>query len=403
MVDGYPGLYRDVQTYLKERIREVLTGSSDAIVVRIYGPELEILRSKAEEVEQALVGHRRDRSTCTSSCRRTSRRSRSRSTWPRRSATASSRATCAGRPPPWWPASRSATSTRPAQLYDVTVWSVPEARDSLTSIRELLIDTPGGGHVRLEDVADVRIMPTPNVIKRENVSRRIDVSAQRERPRPRLGGGATSSAASRRSQFPLEYHRRAGGRVRRAAGRPEPPAGATRWPPRSASSSSCRRAFGSWRLATLAFLTLPSALVGGVLAAFLGGGVISLGSLVGFLTVLGIAARNGILLINHYQHLEREEGEPFGPGLVLRGARERLPPILMTALTTGLALLPLVVLGEIPGHEIEHPMAVVILGGLVTSTLLNLFIVPVLYLRFGASDMTGSRSNLTAEAYGSVG
>jgi multidrug efflux pump subunit AcrB len=97
--------------------------------------------------------------------------------------------------------------------------------------------------------------------------------------------------------------------------------------------------------------------------------------------VFGIAARNGILLINHYQHLEREEGEPFGPELVLRGSRERLAPILMTALATGLALVPLVISGEIPGAEIEYPMALVILGGLATSTLLNLFLVPTLYLR----------------------
>ncbi len=111
--------------------------------------------------------------------------------------------------------------------------------------------------------------------------------------------------------------------------------------------------------------------------------MISLGSLVGFFTVMGIAARNGILMINHFQHLERYEGEAFGPALVLRGAQERLSPILMTALATGLAVVPLVTAGQIPGHEIEHPLAVVILGGLVTSTLLNLFVVPSLYLRFG--------------------
>jgi Cu/Ag efflux pump CusA len=147
--------------------------------------------------------------------------------------------------------------------------------------------------------------------------------------------------------------------------------------------------FGSWRLATLSLTTLPMALVGGVLAAFVGGGVISLGSLVGFLTVLGVAARNGIMLISHYQHLERYEGETFGSELVLRGARERLAPILMTALASALALLPLVVAGEKPGHEIEHPMAVVILGGLITSTLLNLFVVPSLYLVFGRTGKTG--------------
>jgi Cu/Ag efflux pump CusA len=99
--------------------------------------------------------------------------------------------------------------------------------------------------------------------------------------------------------------------------------------------------------------------------------------------VFGIAARNGILLVNHCQHLERVEGETFGPGLVLRGARERLAPILMTSLATGLAVVPLVALGDRPGHEIEYPLAIVILGGLATSTLLNLFVVPSLYLRFG--------------------
>ena len=142
-------------------------------------------------------------------------------------------------------------------------------------------------------------------------------------------------------------------------------------------------AFRSWRLATLVFLTLPMALVGGVLAAWVSGGILSLGSLVGFFTVFGIAARNGILLINHCQHLERDEGEAFGPGLVIRGARERLAPILMTTLATGLALVPLVALGQRPGQEIEHPLAVVILGGLFTSTLLNLIVLPSLYLRFG--------------------
>ena len=105
--------------------------------------------------------------------------------------------------------------------------------------------------------------------------------------------------------------------------------------------------------------------------------------------MLGIAARNGILLINHFQHLERHEGETFGPALVVRGAQERLSPILMTALATGLALVPLVIAGTIPGHEIEHPMALVILGGLVTSTLVNLFVVPSLYLRFGKPRRPG--------------
>jgi len=100
---------------------------------------------------------------------------------------------------------------------------------------------------------------------------------------------------------------------------------------------------------------------------------------------LGINARNGIMLIEHYQHLERYEGETFGPGLVLRGARERISPITMTALTTFVAIVPLVVAGNIAGNEIDHPMAVVIMGGFLTSMVLNLLVVPSLYLRFGAS------------------
>ena len=141
--------------------------------------------------------------------------------------------------------------------------------------------------------------------------------------------------------------------------------------------------FGSARVAALVFLTLPFAVVGAIVATVLTGGVLSLGSLVGLVTVIGISARNGIMLVSHYRHLELSEGLPFGRELVVRGAEERLAPILMTALATGLALVPIVVGGSRAGYEIEHPLAVVILGGLVTSTLLNLFIVPALYLRYG--------------------
>jgi Cu/Ag efflux pump CusA len=120
-----------------------------------------------------------------------------------------------------------------------------------------------------------------------------------------------------------------------------------------------------------------------LLAAFAASGVISFASLAGLLAVFGIAVRNIIMLIKRYQHLEREDGEQFGLGLVLQGARERFGPILITALAAGLALVPLIISGNIPGQEIASPMAIVILGGLVTSTLLNLFVVPSLYLRFG--------------------
>jgi Cu/Ag efflux pump CusA len=271
---------------------------------------------------------------------------------------------------------------RDGKAYDIQVWSKPEHRNSLSDIRKLPIDLPRGGVVQLSRVADVRLRPTPNAIEREAGTRKIDVGAN---VRGRALGAVVGDVeeALEKVQLPLGYSYELIGELAE----------------RQAANQRLQRfalvagigvllllvmAFGSWRLGLMAFLALPMALVGGVLAAYLfSGGIISLGSLVGFFTVLGIVARNGIMLITHCQHLEREEGEAFGPALVLRAAKERLAPILMTALATGLALVPLVIAGEIPGAEIEYPMAIVILGGLVTATLLNLFIVPALYLRFG--------------------
>jgi Cu/Ag efflux pump CusA len=130
---------------------------------------------------------------------------------------------------------------------------------------------------------------------------------------------------------------------------------------------------------------LPASVAGGVVAASLVNGSLSVAALFGLLPVLGIAARNSIMLISRYQNIELEEGKPFGAELVLRGSRERVAPTIMTALTTALAVLPFVITGNIPGQEIVAPMGLVILGGLVTSTIVNLFALPALYLRFGAS------------------
>ena len=272
---------------------------------------------------------------------------------------------------------------RDGKAYDVNVWSTPETRHSLTSIRKLPIDTPGHGHVRLGDVADVRVAPAQSVIYRENDSRRIDVGGN---VRGRDLGSVMDELEDRLEEvkFPLGYHAVLLGEYA------ERQAAQTRLFIFAAGAALgvfliLLASFENARLAVLGFLTLPSALVGGLLATYFTGEVISLGSLVGFLTVFGIAARNQIMLISHYQHLERYEGETFGLALAVRGGRERLSPILMTALATGLALVPLVAGGAIPGHEIEYPMAIVILGGLITSTLLNLFVVPSLYLRFGKS------------------
>jgi CzcA family heavy metal efflux pump len=379
-VAGYPGVYTDVQTYLNERIKEVLTGTSESIVVRIYGQDLNVLRKKAAEVEEVLHGidgvveahadfvvdvPQIDVQVDLAKARRYGIKPGD----VRRAAATM----MAGE--------EVADIFRGGKAYDVNVWSTPQSRQSVDSVRDLLLDTPGGGHVRLADVASVAVRPTPNLVERDNNSRRIDVGANvRSRD---LGSVAREVERSVKAiQFPRGYDAKVIGEYQ------ERQAAQRRLLIFAFGAAIgilllLQAAFSSFRLAVLSLLTLPMALVGGVLAAYIGGGLISLGSLVGFFTVMGIAARNGILLINHFQHLERHEGETFGPELVLRGARERLSPILMTALATGLAVVPLVITGQIPGHEIEHPLAVVILGGLFTSTLLNLFVVPSLYLRFG--------------------
>jgi Cu/Ag efflux pump CusA len=270
------------------------------------------------------------------------------------------------------------------KVFDVVVWGAPRTRHSLTSVRELLIDMPGGGHVRLEDVAEVRVASALATINREAISRRIDVSfSVRGRA---LGSVARDvESALQQVEFPRESHAELlGGYAQRQAARL-----------RTLIAGIVavigiylllQASFESWRLATLILVIVPWALAGGVLAAFVaGGGVISLGEFVGLVTILGIAVRNCIMLIRHYQHLEEKEGETFGPGLVLRGSREQVAPIVMTALTTGLALVPFVLFGDIAGHELARPMAIVVLSGLVTSTVLNLFVMPALYLRFGSS------------------
>jgi Cu/Ag efflux pump CusA len=273
---------------------------------------------------------------------------------------------------------------RGGRAYDVHVWSTPETRGSVQSISSLPIDTPGGGHVLLGRVARLQIKPLPNVIHHEQTQRVIDVFVG-------VKGRDLGSVARdveetvENTSFPLGYHAEVLGEYQERQSAQKRlllyGIGAA-----LAIFLLLQASFGSFRLASLSFFTLPMALVGGALAAWLAGGVLSLGSLVGFYTVFGIAARNGILMINHFQYLEQEEGMSFGRALVLRGALERLSPILMTTLATGLALVPLVVSGDVPGHEIEHPLAVVVVGGLVTSTLLNLFVVPSLYLRFGRGN-----------------
>jgi CzcA family heavy metal efflux pump len=382
VVAGYPGLFSNVETYLTERIAEVIGGESEPIIVRLLGPDLEVLRAKAQEVKTMLGGIDGvdevnvelqapiPQAEVDVDLEKAKQYGVKPGDVRRAAATIMS-------------GEEVGDIFRDGKTYDVQVWSVPEARDSVEDISNVLVDTPSGTPVRLGDVATVTIRPTANFIKHEEGVRRLDVGAG-VRGRD-LGAVSRDVKEGLKSiEFPLEHRAEVIGvyAEREAATR------------RLYSFALVALAgiiallmvvFKNWRDVVLHLVTLPIALVGGLLAAYMTNSTLSIGSLVGFFTVLGITARNGIMLISHFQHLEQNEGVPFGPELAIQGARERLAPILMTMLATGLALIPLIVTGDIAGQEIEYPMATVILGGLITSTLANLFIVPPLYLRFAKS------------------
>ena len=384
VVDGYPGVNHRVQTYLREISEDVGASPEDLIVTRIYGETEAGLRERADQVRKAIEGVRGITG--------------SHIKLPVQQAALEAQVdiTAAQRHGLKPGDVRRAAATlmsgivvgnlyEEQKVFEVVVWSTPETRHSLSSIRNLMIDTPGGGHARLGDVAQIRIVPASSVIRHDAVKRYIDVTADVEgRDLAAVAGDITRRL--QQLQFPLEYHAEVLGEYALSQ--------AIRSHLLTIAIAAAigiffllQAAFGSWRLAAFTFLTLPAALLGGPLAMLATGGVLSIGSLAGLLAVFGIAVCNKIMLFNRYQHLERYENEPFGPGLVLRGARERLSPILMTTLAAGIAVVPALFLGDVPGLEIVRPMAVTILGGLVTSGVLDLLLMPVLFLSLGVRSV----------------
>jgi Cu/Ag efflux pump CusA len=296
------------------------------------------------------------------------------------------------------------------KVFDVVVWGTPDIRRSESDVRALLIETPEGDPVRLDQVANVRIAPNASVIRHESVERYVDVSAG-------VAGRNVSDVAHdierglAQIEFPFEHH------AELLGGYAEQQAAQTRVLTVALAAAIAvflllQAAFASWRLALLVFVTLPMALVGGLLATLIDGGTITLGSVAGFVAVLALAASNAILLIRHYQRLERHEGQSLGPELIERGTRERLGSILLTALATAVVLAPIVIAGDTIGFEIVRPLAVTVLGGLVTSMLLNLVVIPAAYLRYGQAaqpdawredeDLLATISDVDAQRIGVV-
>ncbi len=278
--------------------------------------------------------------------------------------------------------------------FDLIVRYPESARGNLESIRELRLTTPTGAELPLHALADVRKDQGPNSVSRENVQRKIVVMcnvAGRD-----LGGVVADiqTAIGRTVTLPPGYHIEYGGQFESAAeaSRTLLVLGAL---VTVGIFGLLVLALGSSRDAVVVLVNLPLALIGGVVGIFLSGGILSVASLIGFITLFGIATRNGLMLVSHIRHLlQVEEVRDFAEA-VTRGALERLAPILMTALAAGLALVPLALEAGEPGSEIQAPMAIVILCGLLSSTALNMLVVPALYFRFGAF---ASRAMVAPEA-----
>ena len=266
------------------------------------------------------------------------------------------------------------------RAFDLVVRFAPEFRGSLEAVRRARIDTPVGSQVTLGSLADVRFDMGPNAISREDVERVIVVQSN-------VAGRDVGSVVEDIERgvrtavdLPPGYHIEYGGQFE-SAGAAARTIGLMSLLSLAAIFLLLFIEFGSVRQVLLVMVNLPLALIGGVIAVWITGGVLNVATLVGFITLFGIAVRNGILMVSHYNHL-LFEGTQLRQA-VIQGSMERLNPIMMTALTAGLALLPLALSGGEPGNEIQSPMAMVVLGGILTSLALNMVVVPVLFLRYG--------------------
>jgi Cu/Ag efflux pump CusA len=278
------------------------------------------------------------------------------------------------------------------KVFDVVVVGKPSLTSTPANLANVLIDAPSGNQVRLGDIATVRVVSSPAVIRHDATLRSVDVTAG---VRGRDLDAVLNDIRNRVQgvPMPLEYHA-------------EVLSGAAQQQTETLQTAGLaagvaiviflllQAALSSWRLAAVVFLTLPLAGAGSVLAASLVGGILTLGGLIGLFTVLAVALRNNLGLISSYQSLGPGDGGAPDLDAVLRATGERTRVVLLSAAATALVILPLLFFGGMAGAEILHPLAAVILGGLVTSTLLTLLVLPALYVRFATF---GERDRVTAD------
>jgi CzcA family heavy metal efflux pump len=393
-LSAIPGFAFEVLPFLSERIKETLSGSTAAVAVKVYGDDLSAVDAAADQVARALSripGAREIRTEAQTGAPELVIRPRPTDAVRHglRNAHVLDAVHAA------YQGAELGQVYERNRVIDLVVILEPRSRVVPEQVADLWLAAPASdpgadttlrGRVQLKQVADVFLCDGRFLIAHEGGLRRQVVSCNVDPDTTNVTAfvAAAEEAVGHLSLPPGTFPVFGGEHEARRTAQRE-----LLWLSLAAGAVILLLlwgAFGSLRLIGLVLINVPFALVGGVAAVFLAGGVLDVGSMIGFVTLFGITMRNGIMMVSHWQHLNDVEGVAWGPELVYRGARERLAPVLMTALVTGLGLLPIALGSGEAGREIEGPMALVILGGLVTSTGLNLFVLPVLYRRVGASS-----------------
>jgi len=373
-VHGYPGVRTHLVDYPATRIAQVASGQADDLIVRVYGPDLNVLQDKAQQV-RAMLAHVPGVSTPvvrvaprqpTVDIRVNLAAAQKYGLRPgdvRREATTLTSGLIVG------------NLYEQSKIFDVVVWGTPGSRSDLTELGNLLIGTPSGRMVPLKSVATVAIRPEPAAITHDDVLRDVEVAAKVTGD----PGAAVAAVQQRLAAVPMpyEYHAEVFGNAATAH------AGLLRALGYTAAALIgifllLQAAVASWRRAGLLMLALPLSVAGGVLTAPLAGGLWGIGSLAGLIAVLALAIRSSVVL--GYRIRARERAGVTGPQTVLEVARERTVPVLQSVLITAAMLAPLAILGTQPGLELLHPMAVTMFGGLVSLLLVQLFVLPALLL-----------------------
>jgi Cu/Ag efflux pump CusA len=380
VVQGYPGISHNVSNYSQQEVGDMRSSMEPGFAVRVYGTDMPILREKAEEVRKALANINGVQNPTVNTAAMSpivevevnleaAQRVGIKPGDARRAAATLMQGVIVG------------NLFEQQKVFEVVVRGALDVRDDLTSIRELLLDTPNGGHVTLGEIAAVRMVPNEVVIQHDDTSRRIDVVADVS-GRPLADIQRDIEAAIKQIQFPLEYHAEIPAKYSELRDADA----VVLWLVAAALLGILlllQTAVRSWKLAVAVFLALPAALAGAFVAGWIGAAALSWLSLTAIAAVLGIAARNAALLSARADELWRSEPHTSRTDVVLTAARERVSPVLKSALITVLVLIPPALLGGTVGQALIVPMLLIIVGGLITTTLVSLLVFPLLTIWYG--------------------